>query len=377
MTIIKSKINTSSLQVISFADSGPVCQVFKRLMRRPLQVLLALALTISTGVTSHAANDSLLADSYPDRYTVVEGDTLWGISGKFLRDPWRWPEVWQGNPQVKNPDLIYPGDLLVLTIVDGRPVLRALRRETVKVSPKSRSIRYTEALPLIDPAAIGPYINSPLVTDANEMKSAAYVVDGYNSRLTLGKYDQFYARGIEDQSVENFRLFKPGRHFVDPVSGESLGWEATHLGDANMLKQGDPARLTITTSYQDINVRDRLRPIIIEEALPFFAPRAPQNSKIRGVILDTPNKATELGALSIVAINLGEREDIRSGDVLRVRSQKMPKKDPFTGEKYFIPEENIGLALVFRTFEKVSYAIITDSNRQVTPGDILVSPDAE
>jgi hypothetical protein len=144
-----------------------------------------------------------------------------------------------------------------------------------------------------------------------------------------------------------------------------------------MLKQGDPARLTITTSYQDINVRDRLRPIIIEEALPFFAPRAPQNSKIRGVILDTPNKATELGALSIVAINLGEREDIRSGDVLRVRSQKMPKKDPFTGEKYFIPEENIGLALVFRTFEKVSYAIITDSNRQVTPGDILVSPDAE
>jgi len=133
----------------------------------------------------------------------------------------------------------------------------------------------------------------------------------------------------------------------------------------------------ITSSYEDINIRDRLRPVLVEEALPFFAPKAPTNDKIRGVILDDVNKSAELGTLSVVAINLGEREGIASGDVLRIRSQKMPKKDPFNGKKYFIPEENIGLALVFRTFEKVSYAIVTDSNRQVTPGDVLVSPNAE
>jgi LysM repeat protein len=377
MIIIKANIKTSKPQVKPVAERNRLYTIAKRATRRSLQAVFALALTISVGVNSNAATDSLLADSYPDRYTVVEGDTLWSISAKFLRDPWRWPEVWQGNPQVENPDLIYPGDVLVLTFVNGQPVLKSLRRETVKLSPSPRTTRYADAIPLVDPAAIKPYINSPLVTDANEMKTAPYVVDGYNNRLILGKNDQFYARGIEDQSIRKFRVFKPGRHFVDPVSGESLGWEAVHLGDANLLKEGDPTRLSITASYEDINIRDRLRPIIVEEALPFFTPRAPQNDKVRGVILDAPNRATELGPLSIVAINLGERENIRSGDVLRVRSQKMPKKDPFTGGKYFIPEENIGLALVFRTFEKVSYAIITDSNRQVTPGDVVVSPDAE
>lgn len=377
MIITKANIKTSKSQVKSDANCSRLYQSVKRVTRRSLQAFFALALTISVGVNSSAAADSLLADSYPDRYTVETGDTLWGISAKFLRDPWRWPEVWQGNTQVENPDLIYPGDVLVLTFVDGNARIKPLRREVVKLSPSPRVTRYADAIPLVDPAAIAPYINSPLVTDANEMKTAPYVVDGYNNRLILGKYDQFYARGIEDQSVEKFRIFKPGRHFVDPVSGESLGWEAVHLGDANLLKAGDPTRLTITASYEDINIRDRLRSVNVEQALPFFSPRAPENDKVRGVILDTPNKATELGPLSIVAINLGERENIRAGNVLRVRSQKIPKKDPFTGEKYFIPEEDIGLALVFRTFEKVSYAIVTDSNRQVTPGDVVVSPKAE
>lgn len=394
MTIIKSYINTPSSDAAPGATNNNSAKarmsplrltfshVLKNAARHSLLVLASLALTVGIGINSYAAEDSLLAESYPQRYTVEDGDTLWGISSKFLRDPWRWPEVWQGNPQVENPDLIFPGDVLVMTFVDGKPVLKSLRRSrvnsnTVKLSPVARVTLFGDAVPLIDPAAIGPYINSPLVTDADEMKTAAYVVDGFNSRLIMGKYDQFYARGIVDQSVSSYRVFKPGRHFVDPFTGESLGWEAIHLGDANLLKEGDPARLTITTGYEDINIRDRLRPIAQQEVLPFFAPKAPKDDQIRGVILETPNKAAELGALSIVAVNLGEREGVQAGDVFRVRSQKVAKKDPFTGEKYFIPEENVGIALVFRTFEKVSYAIITDSSRQVAAGDVLLSPNAD
>ena len=191
--------------------------------------------------------------------------------------------------------------------------------------------------------------------------------------------DRFYARKIEGAPLpgDSYTLFRPGRHFVNPITGEDLGYEAIHVGNADMLKGGDPSRLTITRSYDDVNIRDRLRPVIKSDALPFFSPKAPENIDVRGVILDTENRATELGALSVVAITLGERENIRAGDVLRIKSQKFEKKDPVTDEAYFIPEEKIGLALVFRTFEKVSYAIITNSNRQVTPGDVLISPEAD
>ena len=378
MTIIKSNIEKQHPLAIVTLAMSEIGSFAKTMICRFFPILFAFLVTAGSSFNSHAQSSSLLSNSYPDRYTVVEGDTLWDISGKFLRDPWRWPEVWQGNPQVENPDLIFPGDVLVMTFIDGRPVLKALRRETVKLSPSVRASRYDDAIPLVDPAAITPYINAPLVTDANELKKAPYVVDGFNSRLLLGKGDQFYARGIdEEQAATKFRVFKPGRHFVDPVSRESLGWEAIHLGNAAMQKSGDPSRLMITKSFEDINIRDRMRPVLIEEALPFLAPKAPSNEKIRGVILDDADKAAELGALSVVAINLGEREGIVVGDVLRIRSQKISKKDPFNGKRYYIPEEEIGLLLVFRTFEKVSYALITDTNRQVTPGDVVVSPNAE
>lgn len=353
---------------------------FVRAKRTISTALVTLALTLGAStLTAQELTRAALNDSFPDRYTVVKGDTLWDISGQFLRDPWRWPEVWQGNPQVENPDLIFPGDVLVMTFVNGRPVLRSLRRETVKLSPTARPSGFGDAIPLIDPAAISAYINAPLVTDEDEMKKAGYIVDGIDGRLVFGKYDQFYARSIEGAPLpgDSYTLFRPGRHFVNPLTGESLGYEAIHVGDADMLKPGDPARLTITRSYDDVNVRDRLRPVIKSTAMPFFSPKAPENDDVRGVILENLNRATELGALSVVAITLGERDDIEAGDVLRIKSQKMKKKDPITGGAYYIPEESIGLALVFRTFEKVSYALITDSSQHVTPGDALVSPNAD
>lgn len=329
-----------------------------------------------SSLVSFAQDNPVLADSYPERYTVVKGDTLWGISSRFLRDPWRWPEVWQGNPQVQNPDLIFPGDVLVMTFVDGRPMLKSLRRETVKLSPTPREIRY-DSIPVIDPAAISAYLDAPLVTDDNELKNAGYIVDGFDNRLLMGKYDQFYARNLLDSEADSYRVFRAGRHFVDPTTNESLGWEAVHLGDANMLKGGDPSRLVLTKAFKDVTLRDRLRPVYDQEALPFYFPKAPQDDNVRGVILETPNASTELGALSVVAVSVGEREGIEVGDVLRIRSQSVSKEDPVTGEGFKIPEERVGLGMVFRTFQKVSYMLITDTSRQVRPGDVVVSPNQD
>ncbi|MBT8114394.1 MAG: LysM peptidoglycan-binding domain-containing protein [Arenicella sp.] len=343
--------------------------------RARLIMSIAVLGLLSVVMTGAARANPVLASNYPDRYTVVEGDTLWDISAKFLKDPWRWPEVWQGNPQVENPDLIYPGDVLIMSLIDGQPVLRSLRRETVRLSPSSRTIEFKDAIPAIDPSAIQAYINSPLVTDEQELLTAGYVVDGVDSRLIMGKYDQFYARGIEDQDAEVYRVFRPGRHFVDPISQESLGWEAEHVGDARMLSQGDPARMTLLNTYSDVSIRDRLRGVNIKENLPFFYPKAPDNDDLRGMILETKNRSTELGALSVVAINLGGREGVAAGDVFRILSQSVEKKDPVTGQMYSIPEEKIGLLLVFRTFDKVSYALVTNSTRQLRAHDVVVSPN--
>ena len=353
--------------------------------------LLSFTLIIASS-TVLALDEADLAADYPQRYTVVEGDTLWGIAGKFLRDPWRWPEVWQGNPQVDNPDLIYPGDVLILTYVDGQPTIRSLRtstmnssntsntnnaRNTVKLSPQARKIDYADAIPAVDPAAIQAYITAPLVTDEDELENAGYIVDGVENHMLMGKYDQFYARGIDDQKADEYKVFRKGRHFIDPVSKESLGWEAEHLGDARMLQEGDPARLSLVKTHSDVSIRDRLRAVHKKQALPFFYPKAPDNVLLRGVILPTKTKVTELGPLSVVAINLGEREGIKPGDVFRVLSQPTVKKDPFTGEKYSIPEEKVGLLLVFRTFSKVSFALVTNSSRALRQGDSVVSPEAD
>ena len=273
--------------------------------------------------------------------------------------------------------MIYPGDVLVLSFVDGRPVLRALRRETVKLSPEPRVTKLADAIPLIDPAAIEAYINSPLVTDISELEEAGYIVRGMDNRLVAGKYDQVYARAVSTES-ESFRVFRPGRTFQDPASGELLGYEAVHVGDADMLSRGDDiSRLVLTRTYTDAGVRDRLRPINKKQALPFFYPKPPANDDINGMILMTENEATEIGVMSVVAVNLGDREGVKAGDVFRILSQKMNHSDPFDGSTYTIPQEKIGLAMVFRVFEKVSYALVTDASRQITPGDNLVSPKAD
>ena len=345
----------------------------KQIKLKVIGVLLLFLTSITLVVAEDAAG--ILADNHPDRYSVVEGDTLWDIAERFLKDPWRWPEIWKANPNVENPDLIFPGDLLVLTFENGKPSLKSLRKETVKIGPTIREQAIDRAIPTIEPSVIQPYLSAPLVTDEKELNSAGYVVEGLDSRVIMGKYDQFYARSVEDQEAEQYRIFRPGRKFQDPLTGEHLGWEAEHVADARLLKGGDTPRFTILKSYTEVEIRDRLRPVNVNATLPYYYPEPPSDKNVHGAILETKNQATELGALSVVAISLGEREGIKEGNVLRIRSHPSPRKDPVTGKSYKLPEEPVGLLMVFKTFEKVSYAIITNASRPIHPGYMLRSPE--
>jgi hypothetical protein len=326
-------------------------------------------------LTFSALAQDILREGAPERYTVVKGDTLWDISRRFFDDPWRWTEIWEKNEYIENPDLIYPGDVLVVSIVDGEPVLRALRRETVRVSPRIHSEPIEEPITTIDPSAIQAFLSAPLITDEGELKTAGHVAASSTDHIILGKYSQFYARGIQAEPADQYRIFRPGQMFVDPVTGEALGQEAIHIGDARLLRQEeDVARFSVLNSFHEVVMGDRLRRVDEELGLPYYYPSAPEQP-VRGVILSIPGHVAEIGPLSVVVLNVGERDGIINGHVLRIMSQPTAHKDPIAGDTFYSPEEPTGLPMVFRTFEKLSYALITNATQPIMGGDSVVNPD--
>jgi hypothetical protein len=332
-------------------------------------VFLCLIIACSVGA------QEVLRDGAPERYTVVKGDTLWDIAAHFLNDPWKWPEIWEENGQIENPDLIYPGDVLVVSMVDGEPVLRGLRRETVKVSPRVHVEELEDPIPTIDPSAIQPFLSAPLITDDGELNSAGYVAASTTDNIVMGKYSQFYSRGISASPADQFRIFRPGELFVDPVTGEVLGQEAVHVGDARLLRQDeDTARMSVLNSFLEVEYGDRLRMVEEELGLPYYYPRAPEHI-VRGTILTIPGHVAEIGPLSVVVLNIGEREGMENGHVLRILSKQSSHKDPITGETFLAPEEPTGLLMIFRTFEKLSYALITNATEPIMTGDSVANPE--
>jgi len=279
-----------------------------------------------TGTTARAADSeqTMVRSDAPSQYTVVEGDTLWGVAGQFLNDPWRWPEIWKANTHIKNPNLIFPGDVVMMN-EDG--TIRVLRKNTVSASASAsttgagrdqmaaRTIKlsptiYTEALeraiPVISPRAIQPFLTIPLVVDDHEMQSLGYVATGVDDNLILGKHQQFFARGIPPSDDEHYQIFRPGRPLVDPDSEEVLGHEAIYLGDARLLETGETARFELTRSQYEIGPKDRLIPTPRNESLPYYFPRSP-GADVRGRIISATEGVSEVGRYSVVVVNVGDR----------------------------------------------------------------------
>jgi hypothetical protein len=310
----------------------------------------------------------------PERYTVKEGDTLWSIASRFLENPWRWPEIWQQNPDIENPHLIYPGDLLVLTgTADGQPAVRVLREQKVtKLTPEARVVDRDDAIPTIPPDAIQPYLTNPLVIEEDGLDHTAYVAAGREGAVILGKYSVFYAKGVNGDA-DYYNLFRPGKMLVHPETDEFLGLQAIHLGDARVLAAGETAKMEVTSSNQEIGAGDRMVPAYDDIALPYFQPRAP-GQPVDGYIIDIEGAVAEGGPLQAVVITLGARENVEPGHVLRIQRQEPPRKDPVTGGTVVIPPEDSGLAIVFRVFEKVSYALVLQADRAIHLNDRVTNP---
>jgi hypothetical protein len=310
-----------------------------------------------------------LKPDHPSRYTVVKGDTLWGIATRFLQSPWHWPKVWKLNEQIKNPHLIYPGDVLLLGR-DGQPQIAL---DEVVLSPRARDESRDDAIPTVPPGAILPFLNQPLVVSHRDLENAGYVTIGMDDRVALGDRDQFYARGLGRRPREFYQIFRQGKPLRNPDNGEFLGYEALYLGDARLLKSGDPSKLVVTRATQEIQPTDRLIKAPPKAAAPHYFPRAPEN-QVTGRILSAHSGLSEFGPMTVVTISLGEREGMEEGHVLRIMRHAGRRKDPVTKSLYRLPDEESGLMMVFRVFEKVSYALIMDVSRPVHLHDVVQTP---
>jgi hypothetical protein len=313
---------------------------------------------------------------------VVKGDTLWDIAGRFLKKPWHWPEIWKQNPGIKNPDLIYPGDVLVLTTINGRPQVRKLaveklmEKNTVKLSPAVYSSPIEKAIPTIPAEAITPFLTQPLVLNNDkELSEAGYITTGMDDTILLGKFRQFYARGLAPSPSGIYQIFRKGKTLRDPDTDKVLGYEAVYLGEARLLEPGDPAKLEVTESLEEIGPTDRLLPAPKEKPSVHFLPRAPK-TVVHGRILSALGSVVEVGPQTVVTINLGRKDGIQRGDVLSIMRHAGQRKDPVRGTEYELPEEESGLLMVFRTFDHISYGLIMEATRAVHVLDAVQTPGA-
>ena len=259
--------------------------------------LIGFILGVLFSFSALAADHVALNPAHPERYTVVKGDTLWDISALFLRDPWLWPEVWYVNPQVENPHLIYPGDELLLTYRDGRPVLTLNRRN--KLSPQIRATPIDAAIPTIPIDAIAQFLTRPYVMDENELDDAPYVVHFLDDHIVGGAGISFYARSIMQEDPARYTIVRPGKAYEDPETEEILGYEAKFIGDADLKRTGDPAKLFIATSELEVIIGDRLIKAEEDEPLVNFQPRAPEGD-IEGRIISVLNGVSQIGQYNVV-----------------------------------------------------------------------------
>ncbi len=362
--------------------------------------ILTIALSLSLPGVSRADVVQLKPD-HPDRYTVVKGDTLWDISNRFLKSPWLWPKIWKINQDIKNPHLIYPGDVIVLQMVNGQPQLSVLRQEklspelpslpavtqapeappapavsdgrTVKLEPQVHSEPLESAIPTIQPNTIAPFLSRPLAIGKHELDEAGYITAGLDGRIALGNGSEFYARGLKDDGQEYYQIFRLGKPIRDPDSGELLAYEAVYLGDARLQEAGDPSKLVVTSVKQEIYPTDRLLAAPKKASLPYYYPHPPK-TKVAGRIVYALNALDEIGPLTIVGISLGTEQGMNPGTVLRVMRHIGTAIDPVTHERYKIPDEESGLVMVFRTYEKMSYALVMSATQPVHMLDEVITP---
>jgi hypothetical protein len=334
---------------------------------------------------------SELAPNAPDSHLVKRGDTLWDISKLFLKSPWRWPELWGMNlEQIRNPHLIYPGQMLVLERSGDRARLRVAQEvggsgNTVKLSPRVRSEALEAAIAAIPMHLIQPFLNEAVVLGTDELAAAPRIVATQEGRVIVSKGDRAYVRGPVE-ALREARIFREAKPLLDPSSRALLGYESMYLGTAEFVRAGGetkdaagkpeivPATFMITGTRREVGIGDRLASAPARDSLN-FAPRAPA-AAVNGQIVSVYGDGLQAGQNQIVALNKGSRDGLERGHVLALWRDGRPSTDrtDIARAALKLPDERHGMLFVFRTFEQVSYALILSVQEPVRAGDRFSQP---
>lgn len=351
-------------------------------LQRVLLVGVLLALSVSAGATV------LLRKDHPEVYYVKKGDTLWDISGRFLQHPWQWPQIWQNNPDINNPHLIYPGDAIRLSWVNGKPRLTVEHSDTVarsrlpdgtvKLTPRVRALSEKDAIPSIPMSDIQAYLKDGLVVTRKQIKDAPYVVGGQDRRVEFGMGDTIYARDPLHRFADmqkRYGLYRTGEEYVDPDTGEVLGYEARKVGTGRVLsKERDMVTMEVVRSSEDVRVDDRLFTQPDREVRAVLYPHPPKK-KSSGNIIRFFDRINSVATHDVVVIDRGKRDGMDEGTVLDIYQQGEKVRDREDQEMIRLPRMKVGSMILFRVFDKVSYGLIMDSTRPIYMKDEVVSPE--
>jgi len=339
--------------------------------------------TIATG--SHIP---VSADA-PDQYVVKPGDTLWDISKVFLRDPWYWPEIWYLNPQVRNPHLIYPGDVLQLIYVDGQPRLTVAERGgdgTKRLSPQVRREPLSRAITAIPYEVIAGFAGRPVLLDKDQVRKAPYIVALRDDHMIGGAGTEIYARGLKNAAVDNrYNIVHVDGKLVDPDNNDLLGYTGIYVGSGPIAASGDPAKLVLTNTAREALQGDKLFPESVEVGAD-FVPHAPA-SDVQATVIAV-KEATVMGQYHIVALNRGSQAGLEPGHVLSIDQRGRSVRDKFSrggldantggslgwGSKVQLPDERVGLVMVFNTTPRMSYALVMEASQEIRQGDYARNP---
>lgn len=397
-----------------------------------LRRLAACVLAAAAQSLVSAAPAAELAPDAPKSYVVQSGDTLWDIAGHFLQDPWRWSELWQASGDRGDPDRIYPGDVLQLSMVDGQPRVALARggsgrasghgMRVERLSPQVRTSELRQPVPTIPVANIAPFLTQPYVADADEIERAPYVVGFPDEHLVAGVNDSIYVRQISAGAGSEFEVLRPGDELRDPESNEILGYQALFVANLVLERAGDPAKLRVARMEREVSIGDRVIPASRERPLEDFIPH-PAPAGTRGRIISVLNGVDQVSQYDVVVLNRGARDHIESGHVFEIfaggsqeRDQvasggfesRWAKESPLSTEFWFGPDyvnkgwrrdepspdapfpphadfrrqnsryvkplERSGILMVFRTFDRVSFAVVLRVTRSLHVGDWIAPP---